>query len=127
MSIESELLEVEQRFWQASGDPDFWAEHFNDEGVVGLPIGLMNKESTLLGQEQARPWGDFSIKEAHIVDLGDDVASITYHANAQREGESDYSAVVTSVYARRNGEWQLMVHQQTPAEDLTSTDRLHRT
>ncbi len=116
MSLESELLEIEQQFWHGSSDVDFWADHFSDEGVVALSMGLMNKAEVLQSQAQTLPWAEFSIKDAHIVDLGDDVASITYLATAQRDDESEYSAAVTSVYARRRGEWQLMVHQQTPAE-----------
>lgn len=116
MSLESELLEIEQQFWHASGDVDFWGEHFSDEGVIALSMGLMNKAEVIQSQAQTQPWADFSIKDAHIVDLGDDVASITYLATAQRVGGPEYSAAVTSVYARRRGEWQLMVHQQTPAE-----------
>lgn len=119
MSLESELLETEERFWQSSGDTEFWVTHFNDEGVVALPMGLMEKTAVIQRQENARPWSDFAIKDAHVVDLGDDVASISYTAAGRRDGEPDYSAVVTSVYAKRNGEWQLMVHQQTPTDDLS--------
>jgi len=117
MSLESELLEIEEAFWQSSGDTKFWVEHFNDDGVIALPMGLMGKETVVKSQQRAKPWDDFSIKDAHVVDLGDDVASISYRATARRESESEYSAMVTSVYARRNGDWQLMVHQQTPADD----------
>ena len=117
MSLESELLEIEERFWQSRGDTEFWATNFNDEGVIALPMGLMEKAAVLASQEDARPWSDFAIKDAHVVDLGDDVASISYTVAGRRDGESDYTAVVTSVYAKRNGEWQLMVHQQTPTDD----------
>jgi hypothetical protein len=116
LSLESELLEMEQQFWHGSGDVDFWTEHFSDEGVIALSIGLMNKAEVVQSQAQARPWADFSIKDAHVVDLGDDVASITYLATAERHGQPEYSAAVTSVYARRKGDWRLMVHQQTPTE-----------
>lgn len=116
LSLESELLEIEQQFWQSSGDADFWAENFNEEGVIALSMGLMTKAEAVRIQAKAKPWVGFSIKDAHVVDLGDDVASITYLASAERQGEPEYSAAVTSVYARRRGVWQLMVHQQTPAE-----------
>lgn len=116
MSLESELLEIEEAFWESSGNVDFWTENFSDEGVIALPIGLMDKKKVIQSQKNARPWGEFAIKDASVVDLGDDVASITYQATARRDDESEYTAMVTSVYARRNGEWQLMVHQQTPTE-----------
>ncbi|HXV71335.1 MAG TPA: nuclear transport factor 2 family protein [Acidimicrobiia bacterium] len=116
MSLESELLEIEEAFWESSGDADFWRENFSEEGVIALPIGLMGKKEVIRSQKKARPWSEFAMKDASVVDLGDDVASITYRAMARRDDESDYSAMVTSVYARRNGEWQLMVHQQTPTE-----------
>ena len=115
MSLETELLDIEHRFWEASGDPHFWQDHFNEEGVIALTLGVMDKRSVLQSQDRARPWQSFSIKDEQIVDLGDDAASITYRASARRDGEPEYSAVVTSVYARRSGDWQLMVHQQTPS------------
>ena len=47
--------------------------------------------------------------------LSDDVIALHYHAVAERDGEpSPYSALITSVYIRRDAEWLLAIHQQTP-------------
>jgi hypothetical protein len=41
-------------------------------------------------------------------------AILTYEARAVRgEGET-YNALVSSAYARRNGTWKMVFHQQTP-------------
>jgi hypothetical protein len=39
---------------------------------------------------------------------------LVYSVVAQREGLEPYSAVVSSTYVRRDGEWKLAFHQQTP-------------
>jgi hypothetical protein len=45
--------------------------------------------------------------------LGPDAAALTYRARASR-GDADHEAMVSSVYTRRDGPWQLTVHHQTP-------------
>jgi len=38
---------------------------------------------------------------------------LTYRWRSRR-GDSTYAAVMSSVYARRDGAWRLVLHQQTP-------------
>lgn len=40
--------------------------------------------------------------------------ALVYRTRARRENEPLYEAAITSVYRRRNGSWELAVHQQTP-------------
>jgi hypothetical protein len=114
MSTRSELLDLEHRFWSATGDPDFWRERFADDGVVVLEMGMMDKATVMSTQEDAAPWIECSIEDARVLRLGDDAASIAYRVTARRRDEDAYSAVASSSYARHDGTWQLVVHQQTP-------------
>jgi hypothetical protein len=116
MSIETDLREQEERFWGAAGDAGFWDEHFADDGVVALAMGLMDKRTVVEAQDAAAPWATYALDDVRVVELDDQVVSISYRVTARRAGDdSDYVAVVTSVYVRRDGDWVLAVHQQTPA------------
>jgi hypothetical protein len=42
---------------------------------------------------------------------------ITYDATSQREGEDEYCARMSTVYLRRDGQWRLLLHQQSPSPD----------
>lgn len=116
MSLREQLLELEKRFWDASGDPGFWREHFDEDGVIALSMGLMDKDTVVSAQGGARPWDTYSLDDVRFVELDEAAASLTYRVSARRGDDPEYSAVITSVYARRDGDWRLMVHQQTPTE-----------
>jgi hypothetical protein len=49
-----------------------------------------------------------------VIEATPDSAIVTYQATAQRTGEPEYRALMSSAYARRQGRWQLILHQQTP-------------
>lgn len=41
---------------------------------------------------------------------------LIYKVTAQRAGEEQYSAVISSTFVRQDGTWKLAFHQQTPEE-----------
>ena len=43
-----------------------------------------------------------------------DTAIVTYEAHAKRATGEPYAALVSSGYVKRNGEWKMTFHQQTP-------------
>ena len=65
--------------------------------------------------QQAQPWSQATLDDLQFVRIADDVAALSYRATARRSGDqADYTAVVSSVYVRRDGEWLLVLQQQTP-------------
>lgn len=110
-----ELLELEEGFWNAAGDGSYYEEHMASHGLCVLPVGVMDKETTVSAISQADPWEDFELSEVRTIDLGDDEAAICYQARASR-GANDYAALISSVYTRLGGSWKLSLHQQTPIE-----------
>jgi hypothetical protein len=109
------LLELESAFWKSAGDPGFSHENFADDGVMALPVGLMNKPQVMSVMKGASPWSSFTIDDLRFVEVGDDVTGLVYTADARRDGpDGKYRAAVTSVYVNRGGEWRLVLHQQTP-------------
>ena len=59
-------------------------------------------------------WSSFELEDLEVRALGDDAATVTYGAVAEREGADPYSALMASTYVRRDDRWRLAVHQQTP-------------
>lgn len=113
---EQTVLDLERRFWtEGGGDPVFWSRHFADDGLVALPMAIMDKAETVAAMEQARPWAGVTFDDTRFVHIADTAIAVAYRATARREGDpADYTAIISSVYARRDGRWLLVFHQQTP-------------
>lgn len=115
MSTRDELIELETAFWRAAGDPDFYRERFADDGVMAFHVGVMTKDQVVAAMVGADEWAAFTMDDLRFVEIADDVASLTYTTQAEPLGSPLlYRAAVTSVYARRDGNWTLVLHQQTP-------------
>ena len=109
------LLALEEGFWRAAGDGEFYRRHVADDGLFVLPAGagVMPKEVVIAAVSVAPPWSGVEIDNAQLVQLTADSAALVYHARGAR-GADQYVALISSVYVRRDGEWLLALHQQTP-------------
>jgi hypothetical protein len=94
----------------ATGMPSIW-----------LPMRCMcsrgggsPRDDVLAGVAGADVWSSFAIENPAVLALSDDSAAVVYRAHAQRQDQPPYEAAITSVYRRRDGTWELVVHQQTP-------------
>ncbi len=119
MSLKTELLELEDAFWRAAGDRERYAANLAPDAIHILPgWGVAGRDPVLDAVAGAEPWRTFAIDAPDVVSLGADAAALVYTARAQRAGSPVYAAAVTSVYRRRDGEWQLVLHQQTPLDSV---------
>lgn len=111
----AELQKLELAFWlEGGGNPAFWEEHFAEEGIVALPMGVMDKTETIAAMEAADGWESVEITDVRVARAGD-AAVMAYRATGRPRGSgSDYTAVITSVYRRRGDGWELLAHQQSP-------------
>jgi len=112
MALIDDLLELERGFWASSGTTGYYETHMADNGLCVFSFGHLDKEATKAGVESAGPWSNFDFNDIQVHVLDDHAATISYRADADRDG-TPYRAMVTSVYSRATGTWQLMVHQQT--------------
>ena len=118
MDLEQQLLDMEQRFWK--GDAAFYREHLIEGAlmVFAEPVGVLTKEETVDAIAAGPRWAEVAFDAVHTVRLGDDAVLLTYRATARRSGDgSDYTALTSSVYVRRDSSWRLAFHQQTPSGD----------
>lgn len=117
MSVTDRLQELEEGFWKAAGDSEYYREHMASEGLCVLPVGVLDRDETAAVIEESEPWAGFKLRDVRTLDLGDDEAALCYRAEAFRDdGSPGYKALISSVYIRLGGEWKLFLHQQTPIE-----------
>lgn len=115
MNLEKTLFALEEQFWK--GDAAFYAQKLTKDSLMVFadPVGVLPKDAAVEAIAGGIRWEDVTFTAAQVVRLTDDAAVLAYRANARKEGESTpYNAWISSVYIRRNGEWLLAHHQQTP-------------
>ena len=106
-----DVLHIERQL--GSGSVDAYRRHLADDALMVLPSGVLDRDECLAAIEAAPGWDELEISDARTVPLGTDSAILTY-AWRSRRGDFTYTALMSSVYARRAGEWRLVLHQQTP-------------
>ena len=85
-----------------------------DHRLKGFPGMVLDKAAAIEAIESAPPWASWSLADVRVLEVAPDAAMIAYRAESRRGEEAPYSALMTSTYARRNGRWQLVLHQQSP-------------
>ena len=113
----SELETLERSGWEALCGPDgaaFYGDVMADDGLMVFPGLVLDRAASLRAIAEASPWITFELTDVREVAMTPDSGVVVYHASARRQGEATYEAEMTSAYARRDGRWQLVLHQQTP-------------
>ncbi len=111
------LLELEEQGWQALSSADcvqFCEQWLADDAVMIVPGMVIDRATFLQAVAREPPWANHHIAEPKVVQLTDDSAALVYRVKAQRDGQPEFAGLVTSVYVKRAGRWQLALHQQTP-------------
>jgi hypothetical protein len=113
--VESALWERERSFW--TGGDEYYRQNLAGEVLMVFPDLVLDRNGTIEAIAAAPRWTSVSFEQQRLVPLSDDAVAIHYRARAYREDEpSPYRTLATSVYVRREGEWLLAIHQQTPSE-----------
>ena len=115
MSLKNDLLRIEQSLWK--GGVDAYRQALDDDCLVAFPkeAGVSSREEVAGTVEGAPRWKELEIDVEGLLQPTPDVAILTYRASASR-GEEDepYRALISSGYVKRDADWKLMFHQQTP-------------
>lgn len=110
-----ELLEIEREL--AQGDGVDYRRHLREDAVVIVPGQVLDRDGTVAAMDASPGWDRISIENERLLPLGADAATIAYCFRGHR-GDFEYRADMASTYVRDDdGSWQLVVHQQTPAEE----------
>jgi uncharacterized protein (TIGR02246 family) len=111
-----EVEELERRGWEALSGPDgaaFYDDLMADDGLMVFPGLTLDKSATIRAIRAEPPWATFRLDDVRVIET-DDATVVTYHASSQRSGQDEYRARMSSVYARIDGRWRLLLHQQSP-------------
>jgi Domain of unknown function (DUF4440) len=111
------LLELEEQGWQALSSTDpvkFCDEWLADDAVIIVPGMVIDRATFLQVVAHEQPWASHQIEEPRAIQLTDDSAALVYRVRAQRDGQPEFAGLLTSVYVKRAGRWQLVLHQQAP-------------
>ena len=114
-----ELLDLEHRGWASLCDStgaDYYGRIMTTDGVMVLAHGqVLDRQAVIVSLEAAPPWRTYDISDERLVVLGDDDAVLVYTGRGYHEGdEPEFTALMSSVYTRRDGAWRLALYQQTP-------------
>jgi Domain of unknown function (DUF4440) len=108
-------------------DQDFYRGYLADDAMAVLPVGIFDKPAVVaaLGAPTV-PFQGASIDDTRVWVLGPDTGIVTYTASFPVAGAAEAGArsvFVTTVYARRGGQWQGVLYQQTPLDAGDPPDR----
>lgn len=117
-----ELFELEHRGWRAlcSGQGgSFYGELMLPDAVMVLVNGaVMGRGEVAASLDAAPPWTRYELSDEHHLPMGDDVAALVYRAVASRDDgpgadAEPFTALMSSVYRRVDGQPRLALYQQT--------------
>ncbi len=115
---DDELVALERAGWDALTGPqgaDYYRQHLSADALMAFPFGVIDRGQAIDAIEAAAPWSHYNLTHANVVRLSDDAAVVAYHVTAQRPGQPEFSAIVSSTFVSRDGSWQLAFHQQSPS------------
>jgi hypothetical protein len=121
LTVEKELLELENQYWDAIKDQDVEAAmRLTDfpclvAGASG--VGSIDEE-TFRKMMSGAAWTlhDFEIKDSQVRLVNDDVALVAYkvHEDLTVDGKKvSMDAADTSVWVRRGGRWRCAMHTES--------------
>ena len=116
MALERDLLRLEKGFWTEGGN--YYREHVDDECLLAFSdmAGVHSNEEIAGMNPGAGNWKNVSLDEKGLAHLSDDAVVLTYEVSAQRRSGEPYKALVSTGYVKRDGEWKMAFHQQTPLD-----------
>jgi hypothetical protein len=117
MDIGDELLDLEEKGWQALAagrGAEFYDAFLTDDAVMALPVGVIERDAVIEGLRQGTPWAEYEMSDARVLILDEDNAIVVYVVRAVRPGEPPYTAAMSTTYVRVDDEWLIAFHQQTP-------------
>lgn len=130
---EQEIIETEQRFWDAMQKKDGEAAaRLTDDGciIVGAQgVSAIDRKSmqkmTKEGKWELKQFS-FNDKTRQVRFINDDIAIVGYTVSEQIvvEGKTlQFDAHDSSVWVRHDGEWRCALHTESPAGDPFGRDK----
>jgi hypothetical protein len=113
-----QLLDIERRLW--TNDAVFYEDNLTEDCLLVFPeTGVITRDIAVDAirkeNEEGRRWAEVTFGDISKLMQADDVALLTYRVKARWEHEaSALTTLASSLYVKRDGDWKLAFHQQTP-------------
>jgi hypothetical protein len=112
------LLALEREGWDTlcvGTGAAFYGAIMTEDAVMVIAGGAALDRQTVLDSLKTAPtWDTFTIEHPTLVRVAPDAAAIVYRARAQRDGDPEFVATMSSVYRHDDSGWRLALYQQTP-------------
>jgi hypothetical protein len=117
VTLLDELTRLEDGFWHATRDATYYRRHMRDDGLAVFAGSVMTKDAAAASTsgDRVAAWTDVRIDDPRVIEIADDVAALVYVGGASRGGVP-YRATCSSVYARGDDGWQMVLHQQSAVD-----------
>jgi hypothetical protein len=115
-ALQDELFAIEEGFW-LEGE-DYFLAHVDERCLLAFPTmpdfhGVDSREEVAATAKQPNRWSDLKMSNRQLVQPGEDVAIISYRADATQADGKPYAALIGSAYAKRDDGWKLSFHQHS--------------
>jgi hypothetical protein len=113
-----ELLELEHQGWESlchGVGAAFYGRLMTADAVMVLAHGLvLDRQAVITSLNDAPPWHAYQISDERLIEVDEPTAALVYTGTASRGDGDQFHALMSSIYTRRQGRWQLALYQQTP-------------
>jgi hypothetical protein len=96
----------------ATGHGDAYRARLAPDAIVIVPGQVLDRDATVAAMDASAGWDKVDLAGPTSRPLGAEGAVLSYTFTGRR-GDVVYRAMMSSAYALRDGEWKLVVHQQT--------------
>lgn len=116
MALDQDLMKLERGFWTEGAD--YYRQHVDEECLLAFAeMAGVHSNAEIAGMNPgAANWRNVELNEKGLVRLSDDSVVLTYEVSANRKTGEPYKALVSTGYVKRDGEWKMAFHQQTPLD-----------
>ncbi len=115
----NDILALEKRVWSALVEGDAQADRalLSSDFLGVYPTGFANRDDHVGQFADAPTMARFELSEEKLRVLTPDIVLLSYRADYQRPGASEWEAMlISSLWERRNDKWLNSFSQDTPLE-----------
>ncbi|CAM3025496.1 protein of unknown function [Paracoccus aminovorans] len=107
-----ELWREERDFWLAGAAET--ARKLDEACLMAFaPAGILTRRRAVESLASAPRWQEVTMSDRASIET-DELCVLAYRATARRAGAETYRALCTTTWIRRDGDWRIVQHQQTP-------------
>jgi hypothetical protein len=115
-----QFIRLESDVWEAlaTGNGEADGRLLSDDFLGVYTVGFADRAAHVAQLADGPTVIDYSLSEARLMGLSDDMALLAYRAQFRRTGEVDpQSVLISSIWQERQGRWVNIFSQDTPSAD----------